>query len=201
MKRMSFFGARHALWSRVLGGLILVSSLAWVGTAEDAAVITRKVQPGDTLVITVDEPDIGKVEKKVDADGRITFNYLGELNVKDKSTGEIEKMIRDGLDKDWIINPQVSCVVVLYAERVVSVNGYVYKAGPVKLPNDRRLSLIEAVSTAGDVNPRGNRKKVQLSRKGVVTTYNLNELARITDPDKQIYVEPDDVITVPQNIF
>ncbi len=201
MKRISFFGAAQRQFARAWVGLLLVTGCAGTLAAEDAAVVTRKVQPGDTLVIQVDEADIGKVEKKVDADGKITFNYLGELNVKDKSTGEIEKMIRDGLDKDWIINPQVSCVVVLYAEKVVTVNGYVYKAGTVRLPNDRKLSLIEAVSTAGDVNPRGNRKKVQLSRKGVVTTYNLNELARITDPDKQIYVEADDVITVPQNIF
>ena len=201
MKRISFFGAAQRQFARAWVGLLLVTGCAGTLAAEDAAVVTRKVQPGDTLVIQVDEADIGKVEKKVDADGKITFNYLGELNVKDKSTGEIEKMIRDGLDKDWIINPQVSCVVVLYAEKVLTVNGYVYKAGTVRLPNDRKLSLIEAVSTAGDVNPRGNRKKVQLSRKGVVTTYNLNELARITDPDKQIYVEADDVITVPQNIF
>lgn len=200
MNWISFWGpGRRWLLAALAGGLLAAGPAAHA--AEDIAVITRKVQPGDTLLITVDEADIGKVEKKIDANGRITFNYLGELVVKDKTTGEIEKMIRDGLDKDWIINPQVSCVVVQYAERVVSVSGYVYKPGPVRLPTDRKLSLIEAVSTAGDVNPRGNRKKVQLSRKGVVTTYNLNELARITDADKQVYVEPDDVITVPQTVF
>ena len=201
---MIWISSRNALRCWLLSALavgMLVAGRPAARAAEDLAFVTRKVQPGDTLLISVDEADIGKVEKKIDANGRITFNYLGELVVKDKTTSEIEKMIRDGLDKDWIINPQVSCVVVQYAERVVSVNGYVYRPGPVRLPTDRRLSLIEAISTAGDVNPRGNRKKVQLSRKGVVITYNLNELARITDADKQVYVEPDDVITVPQTVF
>jgi len=196
MKRLSIFDAWNNPVGRVLM-LLLLAVAAGSLIAQDSAAITRKVQPGDTLIISVDEPELAKVEKKVDADGRITFNYLGELSVKDKSTADIEKMIRDGLDKDYIINPQVSVVVVSYVEKVVSVSGQVFRPGPVKLPVDRKLSLIEAVSTAGDVNPRGNRKKVQLSRKGVLTVYNLNDLAKITDSEKQIYVEPDDVINVP----
>lgn len=200
MKRLSLFGGLNRPVARVLIWL-LVAGMARTIAAEDATNITRKVQPGDILLITVDEQDIGKVEKKVDAEGKITFNYLGELVVKEKSTAEIEKIIRDGLDKDWIVNPQVSVVVVLYAERVVSVTGYVFKEGPVKLPPDRKLSLIEAVATAGGVNPRGNRKKVQLSRKGVVTEYNLEKLRKITDFDKQIYVEAEDIINVPQVKF
>jgi len=173
----------------------------WLVMAEDASPPTRKVQPGDGLIISVDEPDLQKVEKKVDSNGNITFPYLGELEVHEKTTAEIEKIIRDGLDKDWIINPQVSVVVAMYAERVVSVNGFVNRPGPVKLPVDRRLSLIEAISTAGDVNPKGNRKKVQLSRRGEVKEYNLNDLAKITDLEKQIFVEADDIINVPQTAF
>jgi polysaccharide export outer membrane protein len=170
-------------------------------TTPTTPTITRNVQPGDGLIISVDEPDLLKVDKKVDSNGKITFPYLGELDVKDKNTAEIEKMIRDGLDKDWIIKPQVSVVVAMYTEQVVSVGGFVNKPGPVKLPVDRRLSLVEAISTAGDVSPRGNRKRVQLSRRGEVKEYNLNDLAKITDADKKVFVEPDDIITVLQLTF
>ncbi len=195
MKLLSF---RHRLiW-------VLVASLAGATGplyGQDSA-INRKVQPGDGLLISVvDEPDLAKVEKKVDSDNKITFPFLGELDVKDKSTAEIEKLIRDGLDRDWIINPQVSVVVVLYAEKVVSVNGYVGRPGPVKLPADRRMSLVEAISSAGDVNRMGNRKKIQLSRKGVTKVYNLDDLMKITESTNQVYVEPDDIIQVPQGLF
>lgn len=201
MKWMSDYRGSLGRFCRVFVWLVLLAAGVRVAAAEDPATVTRKVQPGDALIISVDEPDMLKVDKKVDANGKITFPYLGELDVRDKNTAEIEKMIRDGLDKDWIINPQVSVVVAMYAERVVSVNGHVNRAGPVKLPVDRRLSLVEAVSTAGDVSPRGNRKRVQLSRRGEVKEYNLNDLAKITDAEKQVFVEADDIINVLQLTF
>lgn len=201
MKLMMHLAADYRLLGRVLMWVFVLAGTPRVLPAEDAATITRKVQAGDTLLITVDEPEIGKVEKKVDADGKITFNLLGELNVKDKSTAEIEKLIHDGLDKDWIINPQVNVVVVMYVEKIVTVNGFVFRAGPVKLSPDRKMSLTEVVATAGGVNQQGNRKKVQLSRNGVVKVYNLDDLAKIKDPEKQVYVEPDDTVTVPQVKF
>jgi len=201
MKRMSDHRGSFGRFCRLFVGLVLLAASLRLAAAEDPATVTRNVQPGDGLIISVDEPDMLKVEKKVDANGKITFPYLGELDVRDKNTAEIEKMIRDGLDKDWIINPQVSVVVAMYAERVVSVNGHVNRPGPVKLPVDRRLSLVEAVSTAGDVSPRGNRKRVQLSRRGEVKEYNLNDLGKITDAEKQVFVEADDIITVLQLTF
>ena len=190
------------LRSRLYGALLSVLAGAALGLSAQDSAINRKIQPGDTLLISVvDEPDLTKLEKKVDSDNKITFPFLEELNVKDKSTAEVEKLIRDGLDRDWIINPQVTVVIVLYAEKVVSVNGYVTHAGPVKLPIDRKMSLVEAISSAGDVNRLGNRKKIQLSRKGVTKVYNLDDLMKITDPADQVYVEPDDIINVPQAIF
>ena len=201
MKITSFLGvpsrrAVHRLLQVVV--LTVATQSAW---AQGVVAVTRKVEPGDGLVISVDEPDLQKVEKKVDADGKISFNYLGELTVKGKTTTEIEKLIRDGLDKDWIINPQVSVVVASYAEKVVVVKGFVNMPGTVKMPTDRKLSLEEAVSLARDVSPKGNRRKVELSRNGETKTYNLDKLSKETDPDKKIYVEPDDVINVREGFF
>ncbi len=201
MKITSFFGVPGRLAVRRLLQIVVLAVATQSGLAQGVAAVTRKVEPGDGLVISVDEPDLQKVEKKVDADGKISFPYLGELDVKGKTTTDIEKLIRDGLDKDWIINPQVSVVVAAYAEKVVVVKGFVNMPGTVKMPPDRKLSLEEAVSLAHDVSPKGNRHRVQLSRNGETKTYDLDKLSKETDSDKKVYVEPDDVINVREGFF
>ena len=182
--------------------LMMAGGLQAADDARGTNLLSRVVQPGDGLIIdVVDEPDLRKVERKVDAKGRITYHFLGELEVQGKTTAEIEKMIHDGLDRDWIIDPQVSVLVGVYVEQTVSVGGFVNREGPVKLPVDRKLTLVEAISMAGGINLRGNPKKIQLSRRGEVKEYNLNELNHITDPDKQVFVEHGDVITIRQKAF
>lgn len=178
----------------------------WAGSALGLfardSVIDRKVTPGDTLTISVvDEPSLTKLTKKVDSEGKITFPLLKELVVKDKSTAEIEKLIRDELDRDWIINPQVTVAVSDYVKKFVTVNGYVGKPGLVEMLVDKKMRLIEVVSAAGDVTRSGNRKKIQLSRKGISKIYNLDDLMKITESEEQIYVEPDDIVNVPQSIL
>ena len=95
----------------------------------------------------------------------------------------------------------VDILMIEMEEKVVVVKGFVNMPGTVKMPTDRKLSLEEAVSLARDVSPKGNRRKVQLSRNGETKTYDLDKLSKETDPDKKVYVEPDDVIYVREGFF
>ena len=193
----SLYRRQHLNWA-----LLSVGVSSALGLFARDSVIDRKVTPGDTLTISVvDEPSLTKLTKKVDSEGKITFPLLKELVVKDKSTAEIEKLIRDELDRDWIINPQVTVAVSDYVKKFVTVNGYVGKPGLVEMLVDKKMRLIEVVSAAGDVTRSGNRKKIQLSRKGVSKIYNLDDLMKITESEEQIYVEPDDIVNVPQSIL
>ena len=193
----SLYRRQHLNWP-----LLSVWVSSALGLFARDSVIDRKVTPGDTLTISVvDEPSLTKLTKKVDSEGKITFPLLKELVVKDKSTAEIEKLIRDELDRDWIINPQVTVAVSDYVKKFVTVNGYVGKPGLVEMLVDKKMRLIEVVSAAGDVTRSGNRKKIQLSRKGVSKIYNLDDLMKITESEEQIYVEPDDIVNVPQSIL
>ena len=193
----SLYRRQHLNWA-----LLSVGVSSALGLFARDSVIDRKVTPGDTLTISVvDEPSLTKLTQKVDSEGKITFPLLKELVVKDKSTAEIEKLIRDELDRDWIINPQVTVAVSDYVKKFVTVNGYVGKPGLVEMLVDKKMRLIEVVSAAGDVTRSGNRKKIQLSRKGVSKIYNLDDLMKITESEEQIYVEPDDIVNVPQSIL
>jgi protein involved in polysaccharide export with SLBB domain len=188
-------------WKKLLPLLGLL--LAVLLRAAETSTIVRRVMPNDIISIRVlNEADLTQ-DRRIPADGKITFPYLEVLDVKDKTTGEIEKMIHDGLHPDWIIHPQVTVEIKDYVKQFVNVSGQVNQPGPVELPPDRRLDILEIIGRARDFTPRANKDKIELTRKGVAKPfiYTEDELRKQTDPDKKVYVEPDDQIFVRESRF
>lgn len=162
----------------------------------------RKIQPNDVIFIrVVGEADL-TMDRRVGADGKITYPYLDEIVVKDKSLTEVERMIRDGLKDDYIINPQVTVDFKEYVKDYVNVSGMVGMPGRIELPIDRRLDILDVLSLARDLTPRANPDKIELRRAGKeVQVFKMKALRAINDPDKKIYIEPGDTIHVQEAVF
>lgn len=163
--------------------------------------VNRKIQPNDVLVIRVlNEPDMA-AEKKVSNDGRISYFFIGDVQVSGKTVAEVQDMIRDLLKKDYLVDPQVNIEMKQYAEEKVTVLGAVNRPGPIILPSDRRVDVVELIGMAGDFNRYANKDRIELRRRGKVVTLGYGELKRISDPAKKFLVEPDDVIEVAESKF
>ncbi|MFM7103757.1 MAG: polysaccharide biosynthesis/export family protein, partial [Verrucomicrobiota bacterium] len=105
-------------------GLVLLAG--WAGSAQ-AQVSARKILPNDILAIrVVGEPEL-TLDKRVGADGKITYPFILELSVEGKTVAEVEKEIRDLLDKDFIVQPQVTVEYRDYVKQWVTVVGQVNK--------------------------------------------------------------------------
>jgi len=170
--------------------------------AADPATTTRKIQPNDVIFIrVVGEVDL-TMERRVGADGTITYPYLEELQIKDKTPTEVERMIRDGLKGDYIVNPQVTVDFKEYVKEFVNVTGAVNQAGRIELPPDRRLDIMDVISMARDLSAKADVNSIQLTREGQkVRILTYKEIRSITDPEKKIYVEPGDQIYVKERIL
>jgi polysaccharide export outer membrane protein len=168
----------------------------------DPAPGSRRIQPNDIIFIrVVGEVDL-TMERRVDADGAITYPYLEELKVKDKTPTEVERMIRDGLKGDYIVNPQVTVDFKEYVKEYVNVNGAVNQPGRIELPPDRKLDIMDVISMARDLSPRADVDFIQLTRQGQLPkVYKYKEIRSISDPDKKIYIEPGDQIFVKDRIL
>ena len=188
-------------------GCLLAALLALVMTSASAAdgsntATYRKIQPNDVIFIrVVGEADL-TMERRVGPEGTITYPYLEELQIKDKTPTEVERMIRDGLKGDYIVNPQVTVDFKEYVKDFVNVNGQVNQEGRIELPVDRKLDLIDVISLARGLNQRADQNYIQLTRQGQEPkVYKYKELRAITDPAKKIYVEPGDQIWVKESVF
>lgn len=189
--------SRHFLRVWLTLAILVAGGPGWLAAQQ----AVRKIQPNDLLTIRVlNEPEMAK-ESKVSSDGKIDYLYVGDVSVAGKTLAEAQLMIRELLMKDWFVNPQVIIETKQYALEMVTVMGQVGRPGPVQLPTDRRVDLVEVIGMAGDFTRLANKNKIELRRKGKRVQYSYDDLRKITDQEKKVFVEPDDVIDVAASII
>lgn len=188
-----FFCVRNALlWSAVF------CACSVFGDDE----IDRKIAPGDTLIIDVFGEKGLSAERRVEAGGTITYFLLGKVDVAGKTTVEVTDDLTEKLGKRFLVNPSVSVNVKEYSLRTVTVLGQVLgRTGAIKLLGEKQMDILEAIAEAGGFTPNANQNKIQLTRKGKTTTYKFDQILKVTDPKKRIWLEPGDIIYVPERFF
>ena len=92
------------------------------------------------------QPDLSQ-RYSVSGDGFIDFPLIGPVKVDELTTTEIARRLRERLDKDYLVNPQVRVSVAEYLAKKVFVLGEAEKPGPYVLTGP--LTLWEVLSQAG----------------------------------------------------
>lgn len=129
----------------------------------------------------------------VDSEGKIQFPVLGDVEVRGKSTREIKNMLVAELEK-YLEKPVVS---VRFSNFKITIIGDVTKPGVYTFPSER-VTLFEALSSAGDLTIFASRKNVKLIRE--VNGKNQITFLDLTDKNilqsKNYYLNPNDMIYV-----
>ena len=97
----------------------------------------------------------------VDANGEIDFPVLGKIYVAGMKREEIATYIKNELVKENLVKDPV--VTVEFANLCISVLGEVNNPGRFSIDRDR-LTVLDALSMAGDLTIYGNRYKVMVLR-------------------------------------
>jgi polysaccharide export outer membrane protein len=161
-----------------------------------------KVTPQDTLVIAVvGEKDLTQ-DCRVNTSGTISFAWLSNVEVAGKTSAEIEQHLRRLLDKDYLVDPTVLVQIKEYRAREVTVMGQVNKPGAITIPAEQPLTVVEAIARAGSISKGGDPSKIWFTRRGKEKVrLKLDELSKVTDPARMLYVQPGDVIDVGEKVF
>jgi len=139
---------------------------------------------------------------RVSSNGYITFPLLGEVEVEGLTVGEVEKKIAHLLDKDYIVNPQVSVFIEEYS--TVSILGQVKEPGNYEIRG--KLSVVEVISKAGGFTKIAARNDVSIIRtnkNGTKTKIKVkvNDIINKGKEEDDISLKPDDIVTVPESFF
>ncbi|MET0485225.1 MAG: polysaccharide biosynthesis/export family protein, partial [Candidatus Rokuibacteriota bacterium] len=122
------------------------------------------IGPGDVLRITVWGHDDLSKDYPVSQDGRVPFPLIGSVQAVGLSTAELAKRIRDLLEKDYLVNPQVIVGIKEYLSKKVNVMGEAEKPGLFYLTGP--TTLLELLSKAGGLSKTAGKDLVLVRTEG-----------------------------------
>lgn len=183
--------------------------------SEDAAILSAlkqvqttkvdyKISPTDLVNLTVfQQPDFDRT-MRITQNGTISLPLLGTVKIGGLSVTEAEALLSEKL-KEYVINPQVTLFIKEYGNKKIFILGEVKSPGSYELPAESKLTVLEAVTMAGGFTPIAapDRTKVIRAADGKSQSFTI-EVSAITkrgEKQKDIQLEPNDVVYVPQSFF
>lgn len=150
-----------------------------------------RLSTGDVISISVfGEDDLKRDKVRLSDAGTISYPVLGEIQVRGKTIGELEKIITDGLRGSYLVNPRVAVTIDEY--RPFFINGQVNNNG--SFPFQPGLTVRKAVAVAGGFKERASQSKITIVRDGDPS--NTPVKADLNTP-----IHPGDTITVGESFF
>ncbi len=163
-----------------------------------------RVAPADLIAVTVyQDPDMSR-KARVNADGTISLPLVGAVKIGGMTLVEAQAAVEKRL-ATYVVSPQVSLFIEEYGNKTVFVMGEVQKPGSYPIPTESRMTLLEAISTAGGFTPIAAQDRTRVLRNvnGVSVTFNINvrEITQDGQKEKDMVLEPNDMVFVPQSFF
>lgn len=180
------------------------AALASVLEAVEKDRSSYRIGPADLLEVSVyQEKDLER-KVRVSPDGVITMPLAGSVKVAGLGVVEAEQALTDRL-KRFLISPQVSIFIAEYGNKQVYVLGEVAKPGSYPLPTEAGLTVIEAITLAGGFSQYAAPDKTRIIRKKPGGSSNIPiDISAVTkrgDKSKDLQLEPNDVVYVPESVF
>lgn len=133
----------------------------------------------------------------VNQHGNIRIPVLGEINVLGFTLEEIRTTVEKKLTDEYFTEQARIFVTVKLAGFNYTINGEIGKPGNQVLFQEK-VTILEAIANAGDINLTGNRKEVQILRKQPhgFEMYSLDLTNREVVNSPNFYIQPNDYIIV-----
>ncbi len=149
-----------------------------------------RLGPADQLRVTVFGHDDLSNEYTVASNGTISFPLIGDIDAAGLTVSEFQRLTEQRLSEGFLKSPRVSAEIMTF--RPFYILGEVTRAG--EYPYTNRLTVLNAIATAGGFSHRANRKIVAI--KGLNDTDEKRvELTPTT------FVQPGDTIRVLERFF
>ena len=161
-----------------------------------------RIAPPDTLTITVrPEPEVVR-EVVVRPDGRISFDLIGEVDVRGRTIADVRTEIARRL-KEFIVQPDVTVALKKSESRTFYILGEVNRPGAYALVGD--VTAVYALGVAGGSTKFASENSATLVRpspegKLVYPVY-YKSITRDGDGKTNYSLQPGDVIYVPPTVF
>ncbi len=163
------------------------------------------LQPSDLLQVKVFQEEDLTREVRISQEHTINLPLVGSIDLKGKTLRQAEELVTALYNKDFLVSPQVTLVVTQYAKRTVDVQGQVGSPGAIEFPQEKGLSLLQAITRAGGFTRLADKKRLMLTRRspdGTAKTFIINATEIIDGTSQESWeLLKDDSIFVPERII
>ena len=122
------------------------------------------LKPSDVIQVSIFlEPDLEK-SVRIEADGTVTLPLIKKVKVADLTVSDAQELITQLYNRDYLVDPQISVLVVSFSPKLVRILGSVNRPGVVEMPPDREMTLTEAIASANGISRLGNPKSITIKR-------------------------------------
>ena len=178
---------------KLYGPKSLLVAVLWIFFLQTAAVaqsgqagVEYRIAPGDRISINVyGEPDLTFSDLPVPSNGSITYPFLGQIQVENKTEVELARDITLGLLDGYLLQPQVTVAVTRYRP--------IFVGGAVNMPGQKEYSIgmdVERlIALGGGLADTANPEEIVIQRK---TETGRAEIMAVLTTE----ILPGDVVTV-----
>ncbi len=159
----------------------------------------RLISVGDLLELIVQRQPEFSVTRRVANDGRLYVPILGQLDVQGMTPEEAAGLIRERLMEGFLVNPEVTVIVMEPAKKKFVILGQVRRAGYYSVPGDLQVTLIEAVAMAGGYTRISGNVKVTRVLGGKEQVIEVNR--KSGKEDSTFVILGGDTIEVEESLF
>jgi polysaccharide export outer membrane protein len=133
----------------------------------------------------------------IDNNGEIDFPILGKIKIGGLTRKEAIDFFKKKLDPDFVKEP---IVIITIANFKISVLGDVKNPGSFTIPNER-VSIIDAIALAGDLNISAQRNNIMVQREEnkKKVQYRVDLLSNSINTSPVFYLQQNDIVYVEQN--
>lgn len=157
-----------------------------------------RIRGGDLLELKVYQEEDLNSRVRVEADGAVVLPLVGRLTVRDLTVEEAQRLVHDRLEAEFLNNPQVTLTVTEFSPQRYSVMGQVARPGVYQIPPGERVTLLQAIATAGSYTRIASPSNVKVKRRGPngMEVIPVNAKAMAIDPTRVFFIETDDEVLV-----
>lgn len=194
--------------ARLLILCVLTATLLGGALAVPASAQTRgtpyRIQPGDTLSVTVLEDPGLNSSVLVRPDGRISLPLAGTIDAQNRTPEEVQALIRRALSRDFVAPPTVTVALTGVGE--ASELPGVFALGEIGRPGrydlTEPLDILQFLAIAGGPGPFAATRRIQVRRvidgKPTVILFDYDVVTDGEVPITPIQLVDGDVVVVPQ---
>ncbi|MFN7142823.1 MAG: polysaccharide biosynthesis/export family protein [Myxococcota bacterium] len=154
--------------------------------------------PGDSLRVWVWRHEDLTMDVTIAPDGAISYPLVGRIVVAGLTYEQLVARLQDAID-EYYVDAQVSVNITQVTNQKVVVIGEVNNPQVLQITNE--MSLLEALTRTGGINPDARTKNVLVVRGGLDTptlfTVDVDAIFGRGDFSQMVYLQRGDIVYVP----